>query len=60
MPCRPFQDSQDDPDVLVRRPGGIHKWQGQPLIPVRYWFKQAEEAMFWLEVEKALNNLLAA
>jgi hypothetical protein len=30
------------------------------LKPLRYWFKQAEEAMFWLEAEKAMDNLWAA
>ena len=28
--------------------------------PLRYWFKQAEEALIWLEVEKAMENLCAA
>jgi hypothetical protein len=34
--------------------------QGQALVPVRYWFKQAEEAVIWSEVEKAMENLWAA
>jgi hypothetical protein len=33
---------------------------GQALMPVRYWFKQAEEALWWLEVERAMENLCAA
>jgi hypothetical protein len=38
----------------------IQKGQGQALMPVRYWFKQAAEALFWLEAEKAMENLYAA
>jgi hypothetical protein len=30
------------------------------LKPLRYWFKQAEEALFWLEAETAMENLCAA
>jgi hypothetical protein len=33
---------------------------GQALVPLRYWFKQAEEALFWLEAEKAMKNMCAA
>ena len=40
--------------------GVIQKGQGQALAPVRCWFKQAEEALFWLEAEKACENLCAA
>ena len=42
-----------DTGVIQRRPG-------QPLKPLRYWFKQAAEALFWLEAEKAMGNLCAA
>jgi hypothetical protein len=30
------------------------------LKPLRYWFKQAEEALLWLEAEKACEKLYAA
>ena len=40
--------------------GVIQRGQGQALVPVRCWFKQAEEALFWLEAEKACENLCAA
>jgi hypothetical protein len=33
---------------------------GESLKPLRYWFKQAAEALFWLEAEKAMENLCAA
>jgi hypothetical protein len=38
----------------------IQRGPGEPLKPLRYWFKQAEEARIWLEVEKAMDNLWAA
>jgi hypothetical protein len=34
--------------------------RGEPLKLLRYWFRQAEEAIVWLEVEKAMENLSAA
>jgi hypothetical protein len=40
--------------------GAIQRGPGEPLKPLRYWFKQAEEAVFWLEAEKACENLWAA
>jgi hypothetical protein len=40
--------------------GVVTTGQGQALVPVRYWFKQAQEASFWLEAEKAMENLCAA
>jgi hypothetical protein len=40
--------------------GVIQRGPGEPLKPLRYWFKQAEEALFWLEAEKAMENLCAA
>jgi hypothetical protein len=40
--------------------GVFQRGQGQALVPVRCWFKQAEEALFWLEAEKACENLCAA
>jgi hypothetical protein len=40
--------------------GVLQRGRGEPLRPLRYWFRQAEEAMNWLEVEKALDNLWAA
>jgi hypothetical protein len=33
---------------------------GEPLKPLRFWFKQAAEAIFWLEAEKAMETLCAA
>ena len=38
----------------------FQKGPGEPLKPLRYWFKQAAEAIFLLEAEKALENLYAA
>ena len=38
----------------------IQRGPGEPLKPLRYWFKQAEEALFWLEAERAMENLCAA
>ena len=38
----------------------IQRGSGEPLMPLRYWFKQAQEASFWLEAEKAMENLCAA
>jgi hypothetical protein len=40
--------------------GVLQKGRGEPLKPVRYWFKQVEEALLWLEVEKVMNNPWAA
>lgn len=40
--------------------GVIQRGRGQPLKPLRYWFKQAAEAVLWLEAEKAMENLWAA
>jgi hypothetical protein len=40
--------------------GVLQRGLGKPLKPLRFWFKQAEEAMIWLEVEKAMDNLWAA
>jgi hypothetical protein len=40
--------------------GVVQRGPGEPLKPLRYWFKQAEEARIWLEVEKAMENLWAA
>jgi hypothetical protein len=40
--------------------GVIQRGAGEPLKPLRYWFKQAEEALFWLEAERAMENLCAA
>ena len=40
--------------------GVLQRGHGEPLKPLRYWFKQAEEALFWLEAEKACENLCAA
>jgi hypothetical protein len=40
--------------------GVLQRGRGEPLRPLRYWFRQAEEAMFWPEVEKAMENLWAA
>jgi hypothetical protein len=40
--------------------GVIQRGQGQALMPLRYWFRQAEEALFWLEAERAMENLCAA
>jgi hypothetical protein len=38
----------------------IQKGHGKPLKPLRCWFKQAAEALFWLEAEKAMETLCAA
>jgi hypothetical protein len=38
----------------------LQRGQGKSLKPVRYWFKQAESADFWLAAEKACENLFAA
>jgi hypothetical protein len=38
----------------------IQRGPGEPLRPLRSWFKQADEASFWLEAEKACENLCAA
>ncbi len=40
--------------------GVPQRGDGEPLKPLRYWFKQAEEAILWLEAEKAMENLCAA
>jgi hypothetical protein len=40
--------------------GVIQRGPGEPLKPLRYWFQQAEEALFWLEAERAMENLWAA
>jgi hypothetical protein len=40
--------------------GVIQKGHGEPLKPLRYWFKQAAEAILWLEAEEAMENLRAA
>jgi hypothetical protein len=40
--------------------GVLQRGRGEPLRPLRFWFKQAEEAVVWLEVEKALENHWAA
>jgi hypothetical protein len=40
--------------------GVITRGQGQALVPLRYWFRQAEEAIIWLEAEKVMNNPWAA
>jgi hypothetical protein len=40
--------------------GVIRRGPGEPLRPLRCWFRQAEEALFWLEAEKACENLCAA
>jgi hypothetical protein len=40
--------------------GVIQRGAGEPLRPLRCWFKQAEEALFWLEAERACENLCAA
>jgi hypothetical protein len=48
--------AQDDPVSCQAN----RKHVGEALVPVRYWFKQAEEALIWSEVEKALDNLRAA
>jgi hypothetical protein len=40
--------------------GVIGMGQGQPLIPLRCWLRQTEEALFWLKAEKAMENLCAA
>jgi hypothetical protein len=40
--------------------GVIQKGSGEPLKPLRYWFKQAADALLWLEAEKAMENLYAA
>jgi hypothetical protein len=40
--------------------GVLQRGLGKPLRPLRFWFKQAEEATIWSEVEKAMENLWAA
>jgi hypothetical protein len=40
--------------------GVVQRGRGEPLKPLRYWFRQAEEALLWSEVEKAMDNLWAA
>jgi hypothetical protein len=40
--------------------GVIQRGPGEPLKPLRYWFKQVAEALFWLEAERAMENLWAA
>jgi hypothetical protein len=38
----------------------LQRGLGKPLRPLRYWFKQAEEALIWSEVEKVMDNAWAA
>jgi hypothetical protein len=40
--------------------GVLQRGLSKPLRPLRYWFKQAEEALVWSEVEKALETMWAA
>jgi hypothetical protein len=40
--------------------GVIQRGSGEPLKPLRYWFKQVAEMIFWLEAERAMENLCAA
>jgi hypothetical protein len=40
--------------------GVLQRGRGEPLKPVRYWFRQAEEAILWLEAEKVMHNPWAA
>jgi hypothetical protein len=51
---------QEEGDAPFVDTGVITRGQGQALVPVRYWFRQAEEAILWLEVEKVMNNPWAA
>jgi hypothetical protein len=38
----------------------IQRGPGEPLKPLRFWFKQAAEAILWQEAEKAMESLWAA
>ena len=51
---------QEEGEASFVDTGVLQRGRGEPLRPLRYWFRQAEEAMFWPEVEKAMENLWAA
>jgi hypothetical protein len=40
--------------------GVTQRGSGKPLKPLRCWIEQDEEALFWLEAERAMENLCAA
>jgi hypothetical protein len=55
-----FALHQEEGEASFVDTGVITTGPGQALVTLRYWFKQAEEALFWLEAEKAMENMCAA